>query len=375
MLSMLLFSYEATGEILTQHFDLETGSDLFLVTDLENGQERNYLESLLGKSTLSEISFDDKGRLGHSSPHIFDTPVRERKYSLHAEPSVTNIIRRMVVDRALVLSEHFNQRYLPMHNIRETDSSFSLMMRVLDEKTKMWGTHKFIFTEQGDEMQVNPTKFLVPHNSSVLDFEEVTVLDDNYVVEEKDGCKKTWKLVIINEDTQIFPSQSITGGNFRAIAFLKMYHDVLTIFTETVAGDLFEKEESVQRPYQKKQKTQRAYIKLQSNIKGNTQAVFLSEATKVFRGENSLYKEKSYPFKIFLHLFKEFYSLKTKGEQLDRYFRLVTEKSLLAISLFEYKAFNYYFDFDFFFGLNTSGTEFPGLQITLEMEGAARRGI
>jgi len=39
MLSMVLFSYEDKGEIRTQHFDLETGSDLFLVTDLMNPQE------------------------------------------------------------------------------------------------------------------------------------------------------------------------------------------------------------------------------------------------------------------------------------------------------------------------------------------------
>jgi len=375
MLSMSLFSYEDTGEIRTQHFDLETGGDTFLVTDLVNPQETNYLKSLIDKSTMSDISFDEKGRIGHTSLHVFDTPVGERKYSLRAEPSVTNIIRRIVKERGRVLSDHFNQPYIAMHNIRETDSSFSLMMNVKDEETKMWGTHKFVFTEKGDELQASPTRFLVPQNSSVLEFQEVIVLDENYVTEEKNGRPTYWKLVTIDGETQIFPAQSITGGNFRAIAFLKMYHDVLNIFTDSVSEDLFEKEESVQSPYQRKPKVQRAYIKLQSNVKGSTQSVYLSEVTKVLRGEKSLYLEKSFPFKIFLRLFREFYSLKTKAEQLELYYRLSTEKSLLAISLFEYKAFNYYFDFDFFAGLDTSRPEFPGLQITLEMEGAAKGGF
>jgi len=329
----------------------------------------------LSKSTLSEISFDEKGRIGYSSPYRFDTPVGERKLSLQAEPSVTNLIRRMITERARVLTESFSQTYAMMHNIRETDSSFSLMMNIKDEETKMWGTHKFVFTEKGDEMQVGNSKFLVPLNSSVLRYKEVEVLDPNYIVEEKDKSKTSWKLISIKNDTQIFPSKSITGGNFRAIVFLKMYHDILKIFTSTVAKDLFEEEESVYKPYQKKLKVQRAYIKLQSNIKGNTQAVFLSEVAKVLRGEKSLYMEKSFPFKVFLRLFKDFYSLKNKSDQLAKYYKLMTEKSLLSISLFEYKTFNYYFDFEFFSEINISETEFPGLQITLEIEGGAKGGI
>ena len=375
MLSMVLFSYEDTGEIRTQHIDLETGSDLFLVTDLMNAKEVGFLKSLVGKSTLSEISFDDKERIGYSSPHVFNTPIGERNYSLSAEPCVTNLIRRMVTERARVLTDSYSQTYAPMHNIRETDSSFTLMMNVKDERTKMWGAHKFIFTEAGDEMQVGRTMFLVPHNSTVLDFEEVEVLNPDFRLEERNGKIDSWKMISIKKDTQIFPSQSIASGNFRAIAFLKMYHDVLQIFTSAVATDLFEEEESVQRPYERKPKVQRAYIKLQSNIKGNTQTVFLSEVTKVLRGENSLYMRKSFPFKIFLQLFKDFYSLKTRGERLEEYYRLMTEKSLLAISLFEYKTFNYYFDFEFFSEINISKTEFPGLQILLEIEGGAKRGI
>jgi len=375
MLSMVLFSYEETGEIRTQHFDLKTGSDLFYVTDLWNAKEVGVLKSLLDESTLSEISFDEKKRIGYFSPHIFDTPVGDRKYTLHAEPCVTNIIRRMVSERARVLTENFSQPYAMLHSIRETDSSFSLMMNIKDEKTKTWGVHKFVFTEKGDEMQVGDSKFLVAFNSSVLDFDEVEVLDENYVVEEKDGKRGVWKLISIKEDTQIFPSESITGGNFRAIAFLKMYHDVLNIFTGTVADDLFVREESVARPYQKKQKVQRAYIKLQSNIRGNMQVVYLNEVAKVLKGEKSLLDGKSFPFKIFLQLFKDFYSLKTKAEQLEKYYQLMTEKTLLAISLFEYKAFNYYFDFDFFSRININKTEFPGLQITLEMEGALSGGF
>jgi len=372
---MILFSYEDTGEIRTQHFDLETGSDLFLVTDLRNAQEVEFLKSLLDKSTLSEIEFDEKGRISFSSPHVFDTPVGERKYNLHAEPSVTNIIRRMVTERARVLTEHFSQTYAMMYNIRETDSSFSLMMNIKDEKTKVWGTHKFVFTEKGDEMQVGNLKFLVPHNSSVLRFEEIEILDPNFVVEEKDKSRTSWKLVSIKDDTQIFPSESITGGNFRAIAFLKMYHDVLNIFTNAVTEELFEKEEYIYMPYQKRSDVQRAYIKLQSNVKGNTQAVYMGEVVKVLRGEKSLYMEKSFPFKTFFQLYRDFYALKTKAEQSEKYFQLMTEKSLLAISLFEYKAFNYYFDFEFFSEINISKEEFPGLQITLEMEGGAKGGI
>lgn len=375
MLSMVLFSYEDTGEIRTQHIDLETGTDLYLVTDLTNAKEVDYLKSLLDKSTLSEISFDDKGRVGYSSTHIVNTPMGERQYSMKAEPCVTNLIRRMVTERVRVLLDCDSGKYAMMHSIRETDSSFTLMMNIKDEDTKMWGTHKFVYTEVGDEIQVGRTQFLVPTNSTVLDFDEIEVIDHEFILEEKSGKRDAWKVVVIREDTQIFPSESIACGNFRAMAFLKMYHDVLQIFTSAIATDLFEEEESVSRPYEKKPKSQRAYIKLQSNIKGNTQDVFLSEVTKVLRGEKSLYLEKSFPFRIFLNCFKSFYSLRTRSEQLEQYYRYMTEKALLAISLFEYKTFNYFFDFDFFSEINVIKEEFPGLQISLEIEGGAKRGI
>jgi hypothetical protein len=284
----------------------------------------------------------------------------------------------MVTERARVLLDPQSQRYAMMHNIRETDSSFTLMMNVMNEETGSWGTHKFIYTEIGDEMLVEKTKFLVPHNSAVLMYEEIDILDSNYVLHEKDGKLTSWKLISIKEDTQIFPTESIAGGNFRAIAFLKMYHDVLQIFTNVISYDLFVKEEKTytQKPYVRKPKVYRAYIKLQSNIKGSTQDVFLNEVTKVFRGEESAYMQNSFPFRIFLQLFKDFYTLKTRKEQLDKYYQLMEEKALLSISLFEYKAYNYYFDFDFFSSMNISRPEFPGLRISLEIEGGgAKRGI
>ena len=374
LLSLALFTYENTGELQSQHIDLETGCNRFIITDLRKPKEIMILKQLIDNSFFSEITFDAEERLGHASPHIFDTIVCERDIKLYPEPSLSYYIRQMVSEEARVINELYKQKYIPLRNVREADSSLTLYMNVKDIESKIWGTHKFIFTEEGNRLEANSSKFLIPQNSSLLQSPNINIEDDNYITEE-DGKCFSWKLISINSNLPLFPTKSLGAGNYRAIVFLKMIHDVLSLFTSTVSEQLFEKESSVQRPYKYTKKSPRSFIKLKSNVSSEMSSVYLNEIEKHLKGETSVFMKKSFPFRIYLQLFKNFYRLRSKLEQVNEYYNLISLKSLLAISLFEYKTYNFYYDFDRFFLWDTSQNEYPGFKISLDIEGVTKRGI